>query len=67
MQRVYHLRHSKPPLAVTEPITHDTVPLSWAGVCMDCAVIRDVRLAGCPRCGSAAALPLARVLGTEAA
>ena len=67
MTRVYHLRGTVPPAAERHRISEDTVPLAWAGLCLDCEAIRDVRLAQCPACASAAALPLARVLGREAA
>jgi hypothetical protein len=67
MERVYHLRGAVPPRAERHPIKTDTVPLAWAAICADCDAIRDVRLGACPACASAAALPLARVLGREAA
>jgi len=62
-----HYRLDPPPVLHRLVISTDTVPLAWAGLCLDSDTIFDLRAGCCPACGSKAYLPLARVLGTEVA
>lgn len=63
--RFYAIPAAPPP---RQPITEQTVPLTWAVLCLSCDEVRDGRLKACPKCASATEpLPLSRVLGREAA
>lgn len=51
---------------LSETIPNIPIPFGFAGLCVDCEHVVDIRLAdGCGRCGNPSLLMLHRVLGAR--